>query len=126
LAIATFPIRARSAVCSRALLRLLESRRQEPIDCRVDSADEKARDARHAFQIASARRVRLEAGDVRLGHSLIGVLREQQRDVDVDAVGDQRFDRGDAFGCRRHLDHQVLAAHRTPEPSRFFQSAGRS
>ena len=43
-------------------------------------------------------------------HLLVGVLREQQRHVDVDAFADQLLNGGNALRRRRNLDHQVVAA----------------
>ena len=43
----------------------------------------------------------LEPGDVGLGDPLVGVLGEEQRHVDVDALADQLLDGGHALGGRR-------------------------
>ena len=57
--------------------------------------------------------------EIGLDDLFIDLLREQQRDVDVDAFADELADRRQAGLCRRHLDHQVVAADRLPEPPRL-------
>ena len=49
---------------------------------------------------------------------------EQQRDVDIDAVGDQAGDGRQPRGRARHLDHQIVAADVGPQALRFGQCAG--
>ena len=85
------------------------------VDGGIDAADEEARHAGDARGIAAARDERLETFDVRLGGALVDVLSEQQRDVDVDALGDQLAHRGDALRRAGHLDHQVGAADCGPQ-----------
>ena len=57
------------------------------------------------------------------GHRLVRVAGEEQRDVDVDALGDERPDGGDARWRRRHLDHHVGPRHGLPEPPRLGERA---
>ena len=47
----------------------------------------------------------------------IDLLREQQRDVDVDALPDKLANCGQAGLRGRHLDHQIVAADRVPQPT---------
>ncbi len=42
---------------------------------------------------------------------------QEQRDVDVDALADQRGQRGDASGGGRNLDHGVGPVNRRPQPA---------
>ena len=93
------------------------------VDRAVDAADEKAGDARDMGGIAALGDVFFEAGEIGLGDLDVDLLREQQRDVDADAFADQVLDRGQAFGRRRHLDHQVLAVDVLPEPLGFGDRA---
>jgi len=86
------------------------------VDRAVDAADEKAGDAGDMGWIAAAGDMFLKTGKVGLGNLDIGLLREQQRDVDADALADQMLDRGQAFRRRRHLDHQVFAMDVLPKP----------
>ena len=81
------------------------------VDLRVDAADEKARHAGNAADVLAFREPALEPRDVGLGHRLVGVVGEQQRDVDVDAFADQRADRRHAFRRAGHLHHQVRPVH---------------
>ena len=60
-----------------------------------------------------------EPGEIGLDDLFVDLLREQQRDVDVDALADELADRRQAGFGRRHLDHQVVAADRLPEPPRL-------
>ena len=51
-------------------------------------------------------------GQIGFDDVFIDLLREQQRDVDVDAFADELADGRQAGFGRRHLDHQVVAADR--------------
>ena len=62
----------------------------------IDAADEEARDARDAADRLTRRDALFEAGEKGLDHLLVDLLREQQRDVDVDAFGEQLADRRNA------------------------------
>ena len=88
------------------------------VDRAVDAADEEARDRGDLVDRLTLGDARLEAGDIGLEHRLVGVDREQQRDVDVDAVLDRHLDRGQAGLGARDLDHQILAVDRLPQPPR--------
>ena len=52
----------------------------------------------------------LQPAHVGLGDARVGLHREEQRDVDVPALGDHRLDRGDALRRSRNLHHQVRPA----------------
>ena len=69
--------------------------------------------------IAALRDQMFEPGQIGFDDLFIDLLREQQRDVDVDALADELADRRQAGLGRRHLDHQVVAADRLPEPPRL-------
>ena len=60
----------------------------------------------------------LEPADVGLGDLLVGLDREQQRDVDVDPLVDRLLDRADALRRARDLDHHVRAVDRLPVGAR--------
>ena len=51
--------------------------------------------------------------------------REQQRDVQVDAVGDQLLDRGHALDRARDLDHHVRPGDTLPDAPRLVDRPGR-
>ena len=93
------------------------------VDRGIDAADEKARHAGDLRNVAALGGQRLKAGQIGFDHLLVDGLREQQRDVDVDAVGDQIVDRRQAFLRARHLDHQVLATDLAPQPLGFVDGA---
>ena len=95
------------------------------VDRRIDSADEEAGHAGDPCRIASPRDQRFEPGDVRLGNALVGILREEQRHVDVDALRDQLPDGRDALRGGRYLDHQVRTAHGGPQAPRLCERARR-
>ncbi len=56
---------------------------------------------------------------IRLDHLFIDLLREQQRDVDVDAVGDELANRRQPGAGRRNLDHDIVARDLAPQPPRL-------
>ena len=60
-----------------------------------------------------------EPGQIGFDDLFVDLLGEQQRDVDVDAFADELADRRQAGLGGRHLDHQVFAADRAPEPPRL-------
>ena len=83
---------------------------QHLVDLGVDPADEEARHARDLAEVPSLLLQLLEPGEVRLDDLVIAVDGEDQRDVDVVALGDLVLDRGQPFLGRRDLDHHVRAA----------------
>ena len=101
------------------VLRFFDSIRDLAVDQSIDAADEKARDASDLAHLAAGLRVRLKPGDIRLGHALVNILREEQSHVDVDAFADELLDCRKAFGSSRHFHHQIFAAHCFPQPARF-------
>jgi len=74
-------------------------------------------------RIAATGRVFFKAGDVGLGHLHIDLLREQERDIDADALAGQVLDGRQALRRRRHLDHQILAVDFLPQPLGFRDGA---
>ena len=95
------------------------------LDRRIDPADEEAGHAGDPCRIAATRDQRFEPGDVRLRNALVGILREEQRHVDVDAFRDQLPEGRDALAGGRYLDHQVGTPHRGPQAPRFCERARR-
>jgi hypothetical protein len=95
--------------------------RQDGVHRRVDPAHEEAGHAGHVREGIALRRPRLQPFDERHRHRLVGRFREQQGDVDVDPVGDQGLDGGEAGGSRRDLDHHVGPRHPLPEVPRFLE-----
>ncbi len=93
----------------------LEARVDEGVDRAVDAADEEAGDALHPAGVAALARERLQPREVGLGHRLVGLEGEQQRDVDIDPVADERLDGRNPGRRGRHLDHHVDAVHRLPQ-----------
>jgi hypothetical protein len=85
----------------------------------VDTAHEKAGDACDLAGITTLGHEMLEARQIGLDNFLVDLLREQQRDIDVDSLADEAANRRQTGLCARHLDHQVVAADRLPEASRL-------
>jgi hypothetical protein len=63
------------------------------------------------------RRALLERRQVGLHHAAVGVDREEERDVHVDALGEQRAHRAGPALRARHLDHDVRPVDGRPEPA---------
>ena len=89
------------------------------VDRSIDPADEETRDAGDMRGVAAATDVFFETGEVCLCDLQIHLLREQQRDIDADALADQMLDGRQALGRCRHLDHQIRALDLFPEPLGF-------
>ena len=107
---------------ARAQLRgVFLQRVQLRVDHAVDTADEERGDR---GDLARAL-VLAQAAGVGGVHLLVAVDREQQGDIDVDALGDQHLDRlQPRLGCG-YLDHQVVAMHRAPQvPSLLDRAVG--
>ena len=96
---------------------------EQLVNCGVDATYKKARDACDRVEITSSGSKRLETAKIGFHHLLIDLLREQQRDIDVDAFADQRPDSGQSGRSSRDLDHQVLAIDFPPEATRLVQAA---
>ena len=86
----------------------------------IDAADEKARYAGHAPDRLTRGNAVFKAGEKRLHHLLVDLLREQERDVDVDAFGEKLADRRYPGGGGGDLDEDVLAADRLPKTPRLL------
>ena len=97
---------------------------QALVDLGVHARDEEGRD-RMPVQRQALGLTALEALDVGLHDRLVGLHREQQRHVDVQAVVDRLLDRRDARLGGRDLDHQVRAVDRLPVLVRLRRSCAR-
>ena len=95
----------------------LQPRVDRLVDPGVDAADEEARHRGDARDVLAFGDAVLEAGDESLGDRLVHVDREQQGDVDVDALGGQRADRRHARPGAGDLDHQIGPVDGGPEPA---------
>ena len=86
-----------------------------------------ARDEEAGHRVDVERLARLLAAlhptDVGLGDRAVGLDREQQRYVDVDAGGDRLLDRGHALLGARDLDHQVRPVDARPVVARLGERA---
>ncbi len=90
------------------------------VDERVDAADEEARHTRDLVRVAAFPGEGFEPAHIGLGDLGIDLLREQEGDVDVDALADQGADgRQPGLGAG-HLDHQILAPDLAPQPARLL------
>src|SRR5439155_8623982 len=68
---------------------LTEPRLDQFVDCRIDAADEKTGNTGNSARIAAARDQVFKAVEITLDDALVDLLREKQRDVDVDPVARQ-------------------------------------
>ena len=112
---------AQSGQCDPAL-RLCcfaEACLDQPVYCHVDTAYKEAGDACDPGGVAALRDPVFEAGQIGFDDLFIDMLREQQRDVDVDALANQLADRRQTRLRRRHLDHQVVPTDAAPQPPRL-------
>ncbi len=82
----------------------------------IDAAHEETGDAGDLAGVAAFRHEMLKPRQIGFDDVFIDLLREQQRDVDVDAVAEELVNCRKARFCRRDLDHQVFAPNRAPEP----------
>jgi hypothetical protein len=64
-------------------------------------------------------RVALNASKVGMGHGLVVLKREHQRDVHVDSVSCQHLNRRNTLLRGRHFDHHVRSGHDLPEMPSF-------
>ncbi len=90
---------------------------------RVDAGDEEARDREHRAGVAARRDEALEPAQVRLGDGRVALEREDQGDVDRDALGDAVLDRTEARLGGRDLDVEVRAIDLLVEAKRLLEGA---
>ncbi len=77
----------------------------------------------HLGDLGALRLELLQPSHVGLGHRLVGVQAEQQGHVDVDPLANQGGDRRRPRPGPGDLDHQVIAAHRLPQPAALGDGA---
>ena len=87
----------------------------------INAADEEASDAGYTRHLQPLGRAAFDSAHEGLGHLFVGILRKQQRNVDVDSFGQQNFDGRNSGGGAGHFDHQIRASHRGPQAARFLQ-----
>ena len=93
--------------------------RQLVVHLGVDAGDEERGDAGDAVDGQAGGETALQARHVGQREALVDVDVEEQRDVDVDARGDELLDGARAFGDAGDLDHQVGPADRAPHALRL-------
>src|SRR6266478_1447572 len=81
----------------------------------VNAAHEEACHTRNMADVLTFRGAGLESGKERFGNLFIRGLREQQGDIDVDAIFKSLAYGREAFGCAGDLDHDVRAIHGLPQ-----------
>src|ERR671914_396459 len=91
---------------------------QAPVDLGVHTRYEEAGHRVHVHRLARVEAA-LHAPDIGLGHRDVRLDREQQSDVDVDALGDRLLDRRHALLGARDLDHHVGPVDAGPEVARL-------
>ena len=89
------------------------------VDLRVHPAHEERGHRGHPVDRLALRNAGFQRRQVRFGHLAVVLDREEQGDVDVDAVGEAALDRRPALLGAGNLDHDVGPVHRPPEPHRF-------
>ena len=92
------------------------------VDLGVDARDEERRD-RVAVERLALRVAALHGVEERLHHALVERDREQQRDVDVEALVERLLDRGDPGVGGRDLDHHVGPVDQAPVLARLLERA---
>ena len=92
---------------------------QQLVHGRVDATDEEARDACDFRHVAARFEPIFKAEHIGVGDLLIDVDREQQRDIDVDPLRDERADRRQTGFRRGDLDHQIGARDDAPKMDRL-------
>ena len=90
----------------------------------VDAADEEGRHRRDPRQVAALLGVALEPAEVRLDDLGVPGDREDQRDVDGDALGEALLDGGDARQRGRDLHEHVRARGLAVQPVDLFDRGG--
>ena len=94
---------------------------QERIDQDVDAAEEEAGHRGDRVDGLSFGGPPLQRPHVCPGYLFVCLYREEQGDVDVDALVEQLFDRRYPSRSSRDLDHQVGAIHGSPQVPRLRQ-----
>ena len=92
---------------------------QPRVDLGVDPADEERRDRGQPGQVAAGGPGPLEAVEERLHDLAVAFQREDQGDVDADALGDALRDRGQPGFGGRDLDEQVRPVDEPPQLPRL-------
>ncbi len=95
---------------------LLELRLHLLFGQRVDAADEEAGHRGDLVDRQPLGHAALQTSQIGLHHLGVDVVREDQGDVDVDAVGDRFLDGRNALRRGRNLDHHVRPPQRGEEP----------
>ena len=80
---------------------------QRAIDHGIDAAYKERRHRGDLGWIGAA----FQSLDIGASDGLVVPHGKHQRDVDVDAIGDERLDGGNPFGSRRNFNHYVGAVH---------------
>ena len=89
----------------------------------VDARDEEARDGQHLGRVAAGSDEPFETAEVGLGDGRVALEREDQGDVDRDALGDAILDRAETGLGGRDLDVEVRAVDLLVEPDRLLERA---
>ncbi len=89
------------------------------VDLRVHPAHEERGHGGHPVDRLALRDAGFQRRQVCFGHLAVVLDREEQGDVDVDAVGEAALDRRPALLGAGNLDHDIGPVHRPPEPHRF-------
>ena len=96
---------------------------EQVVDGGIDPAHEERRDRRYRRKVSATFIQPLQPGDIGIDDSTVRFEREYQRDVDVDALADQRLDGRYALRRRGHLYHDVGPVDVGEQASRLVNRA---
>jgi hypothetical protein len=95
------------------------------VDGRVDAAHEEAGHGANAVDGQAGGGAGFQSGQVGFDDARMRIDRKEQRDIHVDAVGNELPNGLGAFRRARHLDHEVGAIDDRPKPVRLGDRGGR-
>ena len=98
------------------IIALLQLRLHLFLGERVDAAHEETGHGRDLVNRQPLRHAAFQSAQIRLHHLRINLVREDERDVDVDAIRDRLLDGRNAFRRGRNLDHHVRPIERGKQP----------
>src|SRR6266699_75539 len=64
-----------------------------------------------------------QGGDVGISYAAVVVKRKDERNIDVDTIGQRLLNGRNSFWCRWNLDQQIRAINRLPEAADFGERA---
>ena len=96
---------------------------EQIVDGGIDAAHEERRDRRYRRKVAATFIQPLQPGDIGIDDSTVRFEGEDQRDIDVDALADQRLDGRNALRSGGHFNHDVGTVDVGEQASRLVNRA---